>query len=85
MIHVNSLNGERAQEAKRLMDFSWAKYKTTSRSFQMCRVGEEERNMNSQEIGLRDLRICPPVTPDEADMIEMWAKTEFRRVQIKGV
>ena len=67
------------------MAFSWAKYKTTSIRFKMFRGGEEEWRMNPQETGLRDLRICPPVTSEEEDMSEIWATTEVRRAQIKGM
>ena len=67
------------------MDFSWAKYKTMSISFKMCRGGEEEWRRNPQEIGLRDLRICPSVTSEEAYMNEIWATTEVRGAQIKEV
>ena len=82
---MNFQNGERAQEAMRLLDFSWAKYKTMSRSFKMYKGGEEEWRMNPQETGLRDLKICPLVTLEEVDMNDIWATMEVCRVKIKGV
>ena len=57
---MNSPNEERAQEVVRLMAIRWAKNKTMSISFKMCRGIEEERRRNPQETSLIDLRICPP-------------------------
>ena len=67
------------------MAFSWAKYKTLSRTFKMCIGGEEERRMNPHETCLRYLRIFPLVTLEEADMNEIWATIEVHGARIKGV
>ena len=84
-IHVNSPNGERAREVVRLMAFRWAKYKTMSRSFKMCRGIEEEQRRNPQETCLRGLRICPRVNSEEEIVNEIWTTTEVRGARIKGV